>query len=47
MYYFSGISQRDCSTFYDFLISQKSDYEQKLLNFYNNKIHGKFELSNC
>lgn len=39
-----GISQRDCSTYYDHLSNDKDELEDKIVEFFENKIKGKFDL---
>jgi hypothetical protein len=39
-----GISQRDCSSYYDHLINDKDDLEDKIVEFFETKINGKFYL---
>ena len=46
-YFFSGISQRDCASYYDYLGRDKADLEDKIVDFWEEKIRGKFNLNKC
>lgn len=43
----SGISQRDCASYYDYLDRDKNDLEDTIVDFFEAKIKGKFALEKC
>ena len=45
--FFSAISQRDCASYYDYLGRDKADLEDKIVDFWEEKIRGKFNLNKC
>ncbi len=44
---FLGICQRECTTFFNHLLSSIDDLTDKIENFYDKEIQGKLPLSNC
>jgi D123 len=49
--YFLGISQRDCSTYYEYLGNDlegyKSGLEEAMVEFWEEKVAGKFQMDRC
>ena len=42
-----GISQREIGSHYDFLVKEKANIEQKLVQFYEEKVKNKFPDPDC
>jgi len=43
----SGISQRDCSEFFAFLLEAREDLRELLSRFFLQNVRGKFPMTSC